>query len=78
VQAPVTAMLYTPCSIGLSFSAQWRGQLYGGTVGTAGSAMLHYAPVGIPGTDLTTGATPGSGGAMPKLGARLSIRDLNG
>ncbi|TFD66914.1 polymer-forming cytoskeletal protein [Cryobacterium ruanii] len=78
VQAPVTAMLYTPCSIGLSFSAQWRGQLYGGTVGTAGSAMLHYAPVGIPGTDLTTGATPGFGGAMPKLGARLSIRDLNG
>ena len=78
VKAPVTAMLYTPCSIDLSFSAQWRGQLYGGTVGTAGSAMLHYAPVGIPGTDLSTGATPGSSGAVAKLGARISIRDLNG
>ncbi|WP_129590330.1 polymer-forming cytoskeletal protein [Cryobacterium aureum] len=78
VQAPVTAMLYTPCSIDLGFSAQWRGQLYGGTVGTAGSAMLHYAPVGIPGTDLSTGATPGAGGTIARLGARISIRDLNG
>jgi hypothetical protein len=78
VQAPVTAMLYTPCSIDLGFSAQWRGQLYGGTVGMAGTATLHYAPVGIPGVDLSTGMTPGAGESIAHLGARVSIRDLNG
>ncbi|WP_146070120.1 polymer-forming cytoskeletal protein [Cryobacterium sp. Y29] len=78
VQAPVTAMLYTPCSIDLGFSAQWRGQLYGGTVGIAGTATLHYAPVGIPGVDLSTGITPSAGESIAHLGARVSIRDLNG
>jgi Tfp pilus assembly major pilin PilA len=78
VQAPVSAMLYSPCSIDLSFSAQWRGQFYGGTVSTGGSSQLHYTGVGIPGTDITAGGTPGNDATEAKLGDRISIRDLNG
>ena len=74
----MTAMLFTPCSIDLSFSAQWRGQLYGGTVGVTGTATLYYAQVGIPGVDLSPGMTPGAGEAIAHLGARVSSRDLNG
>lgn len=82
VNTTISAMLYSPCQIkvgtGESHSAQWNGQFYGGIVSLTGSSQLHYAPIGIPGTAITAGGAPGSLATEAKLGARISIRDLNG
>ena len=75
----VTAMLYSPCGVTLGGSAQWRGQVYSGTVSIGGSAILHYVPIGLPGVNLSTGdssdGTGDSGSSL--LGQRISIRDLS-
>ena len=84
VDPSVTGMIYTPCEVKIGFSAQWHGQIYGGKVGIGGSAILHYAPLGLPGVNLTSGTSFGgsSGGSSGSpgsflLGARTSIRDLS-
>ncbi|WP_146066167.1 hypothetical protein [Cryobacterium sp. Y82] len=81
VNTTVTAMLYSPCHIkvgtGDGHSAQWHGQFYGGEVSFTGSSQLNFAAIGIPGTALTSGETPGSAAAEAKLGDRISIRDVN-
>ncbi|WP_104089480.1 MULTISPECIES: hypothetical protein [unclassified Cryobacterium] len=67
----VDVMVYTPCNVNISTSSQWRGQIWGGTVKLATSGVYTYAEVGFPGATST-------GGGTPALGARESIRDLNG
>jgi hypothetical protein len=62
----------------MGFSAQWSGQFYGGSVSTTGSSQLHYSDVGDSVTSVFKPGTPGSGGNPAGLGARISIRDLNG
>ncbi|MBC7724509.1 MAG: polymer-forming cytoskeletal protein [Burkholderiaceae bacterium] len=76
VQAPVTALLYTPCAISMGFSSQWRGGLYGGNVSMGGSSILRYLPVQFPGPQRTA---PGGSSGTPSgalVGGRTSLRDL--
>lgn len=83
VHATVSTMVYTPCYLTLGHSAVWRGQFYAGGVTISHSASLSYVPGGLPGVNLSDGtyapdAGPGSTGIfVSKMGARISIRDLD-
>jgi len=57
VPANLDLMLYTPCNIGLASDATFHGQVYSGTASINGGSTLTYVKVGLPGVDLSTGAS---------------------
>ncbi|TFD11258.1 hypothetical protein E3T35_11925 [Cryobacterium sp. TMT1-2-2] len=76
VNVNVDVMVYTPCNVNISTSSQWRGQIWGGTVKLGTSGVYTYAEVGFPGP--TSGGSEATDLGTSPLGARQSIRDLNG
>ncbi|TFC04616.1 hypothetical protein [Cryobacterium mannosilyticum] len=80
IDAPIIAMLYTPCGISTGNGFTWRGQMYAGTISNWNNAVFGYIGVGLPGADLGAGTyTPGgSSGSPPVLGTLVSSRDLVG
>lgn len=77
INAPVVAMVYTPCGMSNSSNA-WRGQIYGSKVDFNSNSSLTFVPVGMPGANLSTGTSGSTGGSGGVLGSELSSRDLNG
>jgi len=76
ISTGIVALVYTPCSVDLTGTTKWRGQIYSGTLSVGSGDTLVYFPLGIPGTDLSGGTTPGGGGAgVPKLGDPITIRN---
>lgn len=59
--APVSIMIYTPCTVQNSNQLNWRGQYYAGRVTFSNNSELTYVPIGIPGFDLGNGAGGPSG-----------------
>ena len=80
INAPISAMLYTPCAIDTGNGFTWRGQMYAGTISNWNNANFGYIGVGLPGANLSNGTyTPGgSSGSSAILGALVSSRDLVG
>ena len=75
--ANIVTLAYTPCKISMNNGTKWRGQLYSGSFAVSSGDSLVYMPIGIPGTDLSGGATPGGpvGGGSARLGDPISIRN---
>lgn len=48
-------MIYSPCHITIGSSTQLKGQIFAGQTSIAGGATITYAPLGLPGYDLSTG-----------------------
>ncbi|MCU1545959.1 MAG: hypothetical protein JWP30_1059 [Homoserinimonas sp.] len=71
----VSAMIYTPCSVSMASSTQWRGQVFAGKTSMGGSSKLAYVAMGLPGVDLSDGVLASTGGAERPL---QSMRDLVG
>jgi len=72
----ISVLVYTPCKVPLASGNQWSGQVYAGDVSIAGGAKLNYAPIGLPGEDLS-----GSGGGTSPSATtltRLTVRDVSG
>jgi hypothetical protein len=69
----ISAMIYTPCGVSASSSAYWRGQIFGGVVDTSSSLVMDYVQVGLPGVNLSTGA---STRLASLIGARIATRDV--
>ncbi|TFC91455.1 hypothetical protein [Cryobacterium sp. TMT4-31] len=80
IDSPITAMLYTPCSIRTGNGFTWRGQMYAGTISNWNNALFGYVGIGLPGANLSNGTyTPGgSAGSPAVLGALVSSRDRVG
>lgn len=80
IEAPISAMLYTPCGIDTGNGFVWTGQMYAGKITSWNNAIFGYVGVGLPGANLTAGTyTPGgSAGSAAVLGALTSHRDLAG
>lgn len=80
IEAPISAMLYTPCGIDTGNGFVWTGQMYAGKITSWNNAIFGYVGVGLPGTNLTTGTyTPGgSAGSAASVGVLTSHRDLAG
>ena len=80
IDAPIEAMLYTPCGIDTGNGFIWRGQMYAGTISNWNNANFGYVGVGLPSADLGTGTyTPGgSSGSPAAVGTVISTRDLVG
>ncbi|MFP7835066.1 hypothetical protein [Marisediminicola sp. LYQ134] len=76
IEAPVAALIYTPCEIKNS-TVNWRGQLFGGNVQFNSNSGLVYTPIGLPGVDLG-GAVPGAPSpSVSVLGELYSMRDVS-
>ncbi|NYD66900.1 hypothetical protein [Agromyces atrinae] len=75
VNAPVAAMLYSPCRIQMGGNLNWRGSLYAAAVNfTGGTQNFFYEPMSIPGSSISGGGgggTTGPGG----IGPATSYRD---
>lgn len=80
IEAPISAMLYTPCGIDTGNGFVWTGQMYAGKITSWNNAIFGYVGVGMPGADLGAGTyTPGgSAGSPSKVGVLVSHRDLAG
>lgn len=48
-------LVYSPCKIVIGSSTKLKGQIFAGQTEIAGGATITYAPVGLPGYDLSTG-----------------------
>jgi hypothetical protein len=73
----IHAMIYTPCLVDLASGVHWFGQIFAGSADIAGGANIAYAPLGLPGYNLDTGASTAS--ANPSLiGEQTVIRDRAG
>lgn len=60
----ISMMMYSPCFISLASGLNLVGQVYAGQATVSGGATLTYAPLGLPGTDLSAGTTSTSGAAV--------------
>lgn len=75
IDPKISMLVYTPCKVPLRSGNEWSGQVYAGDVSIAGGATLNYAPIGLPGVDLS-GAGGGSGAPTTATVTRLTTRDL--
>jgi hypothetical protein len=80
INAPVSAMLYTPCKFDAKNTFTWIGQIYanGSSNSFKNNTAFTYAGLGLPGADLGQGtyAPGGSAGSPATLKAINSIRDV--
>jgi Tfp pilus assembly protein PilX/cytoskeletal protein CcmA (bactofilin family) len=59
-------MMYSPCRINVGSSTVFTGQVFAGQAVIDGGSQIKFAPVGLPGWNLTTGAsTTGGSGTTP-------------
>lgn len=56
-----SVMMYSPCDINISTGVNFQGQVFAGSATISGGASIGYVAIGLPGVDLSTGATGGSG-----------------
>ncbi|MFC5503080.1 hypothetical protein ACFPJ4_12595 [Lysinimonas soli] len=76
IQAPIDAMLYTPCAFNGSNGFTWRGQIYSGTYSSVmNNPAFTFIPVGIAGHDLGTGTTT-TVLTSPQPGSLVSNRNV--
>jgi hypothetical protein len=74
IPSNVRAMIYSPCLVSITSGIDWYGQVFSGQAVINGAATLNYAPLGLPGVNLSEGTVTVPGGAGA-LGARISILD---
>ncbi|NEM90857.1 hypothetical protein [Galbitalea soli] len=78
IQAPIDAMLYTPCSFSGKNGYTWRGQLYaGGYSDLENNPTYSFTSVGIAGYDLTAGQKSTTI-LTPQIGTVISNRNVAG
>lgn len=56
-QAPISTMIYTPCTADIASGLYIRGQLFAGQASLGGAATIAYVPIGLPNVNLSTGET---------------------
>lgn len=59
--AKLDVMMYSPCRINIGSSTKFTGQIFAGQAVVDGAAEIKYTPVGLPGWNLTTGASTTGG-----------------
>ncbi len=61
----LSVMIYSPCKVTLGSATNLKGQIYTGSAAIDGAAHLAFAPIGVPGWNLSTGGSnviPGTPG----------------
>jgi hypothetical protein len=76
IQAPIDAMLYTPCAFNGKNGFTWRGQIYAGSGDLENNPSFTFISVGMDGYDLGTG-TRSTGVTTPQPGTLVSNRNIN-
>ena len=76
IQAPIDAVLYTPCAFAGNNGFAWRGQIYAGSYSSVmNNPSFTFVPVGIAGYDLNNGTrTPPLTDSQP--GTLISNRNI--
>ena len=76
IQAPIDAMLYTPCAFNGKNGFTWRGQIYAGSYSNVeNNPSFTFIPIGVAGFDLDTGSGTDTV-TMPQPGSLVSNRNL--
>lgn len=76
IQAPIDAMLYTPCAFNGKNGFIWRGQIYAGSYSDVeNNPSFTYIPVGVAGYDLGTGSQTDTV-TTPQPGSVVSNRNV--
>lgn len=79
IEAPLAALLYTPCAFDGKNGFTWRGQIYAGQYSLVkNNPVFTFVPVGAAGVDFTTGEEDEDIITKPQPGAVVSMRDVNG
>lgn len=53
----VQTMIYSPCSVNISSSTTFNGQVFAGKASMGGAGQIGYVAVGLPGVNLDTGSS---------------------
>jgi hypothetical protein len=56
-----SVMMYSPCDLTVSTGVKFQGQVFAGSATIDGGAQIGYVAIGLPGVDLSTGSSTGSG-----------------
>ena len=77
INAPIEAMLYTPCAFNGLTGFSWRGQIVAGQSSQLkNNPTFTFVPIGLPGVNLTTGSTTPTI-TRPQPGSVVSNREVS-
>ncbi|WP_349898772.1 hypothetical protein [Parafrigoribacterium soli] len=72
----LSTIIYSPCKVYIGSGINFYGQVFAGGASVDGNAHLYYTPVGLPGYDLSTGAS--SATPPPNPWTPVSLRNIGG
>ncbi len=72
----LSTIIYSPCKVYIGSGINFYGQVFAGGASIDGSAHLYYSPVGLPGYDLSTGASTAT--PPPNPWTPVSTRNIGG